>query len=75
MILNDAEPAVSNVEALKLFRRWQKYGKDNLSVVHFEKAMKLPHDIITPGTPGVPFEEINPRLINTVRDVHAKIGK
>jgi hypothetical protein len=66
---------VSNAEALKLFRRWQKHGKGNLSEVHFEKAMKLPHDIITPGTPGVPFEEINPRLINTVRDVHAKIGK
>lgn len=75
MILNDAEPAVSNAEALRLFRLWQKYGKGNLSEVHFEKDMKLPHDIITPGTPGVPIEDIHPRLINTVRDVHAKIGE
>lgn len=74
MILNDAEPAVSNAEAMRLFRLWQKYGKGNLSEVHFEKEMKLPHDIITPGTPGVPIEDIHPRLINTVRDVHAKIG-
>lgn len=74
MILNDAEPAVSNSEAMKLLRLWQKHGKENLSEAHFEKEMKLPHDIITPGTPGVPFEVINPRLINAVREVHAKIG-
>jgi carboxylesterase len=82
MILNDAEPAVSNAEAMRLFRLWQKHkrstpqsgsvdGKANLTEVHFEKEMKLPHDIITPGTPGVPIEQINPRLINTVRDMHA----
>jgi len=70
MILNDAEPAVSNAEAMRLFKLWQKHGKGNLSMVHFEKELKLPHDIITPGTPGVPMEEINPRLINTVRNVH-----
>jgi carboxylesterase len=71
MILNDAEPAVSNAEAMKLFRLWQKHSQGNLSEVHFEKEMKLPHDIITPGTPGVPIGEINPRLISAVRDVHA----
>jgi hypothetical protein len=56
---------------MKLFRLWQKNGKANLSEIHFEKEMKLPHDIITPGTPGVPLEIINPRLVNTVRDAHA----
>lgn len=71
-IINDAEPAVSNAEAMRLFRLWQKYDKGILSEVHFEKELRLPHDLITPGTPGVPMEEINPRLINTVRDVHAK---
>jgi carboxylesterase len=74
IILNDAEPAVSNAEALRLYRLWQKHSKANLSEVHFERDMRLPHDIITPGTPGVPIEVINPRLINAVRDVHAKIG-
>jgi hypothetical protein len=41
-----------------------------LSEVHFEKDLKLPHDIITPGTPGVPVEVTHPRLIRAVRDVH-----
>jgi pimeloyl-ACP methyl ester carboxylesterase len=72
MIINDAEPAVSNAEILRLTKLWQKHGNANLSEVHFEKEMKLPHDIITPGTPGVPMGEIQPRLINAVREIHIK---
>jgi carboxylesterase len=72
MIINDAEPAVSNAEILRFLKIWQKYGKQDLSEVHFEKEMKLPHDIITPGTPGVPIAEIQPRLMSVVRDKHAK---
>jgi len=71
LIINDAEPAVSNAEILKFLKLWQKHGKGKLNEVHFEKDMKLPHDIITPGTPGVPFDDIHPRLINAVRDMHA----
>ena len=71
MIINDAEPAVSNAEILKFIKLWQKHG-NNISEVHFEKEMRLPHDIITPGTPGVPIGEIQPRLINAVRELHAK---
>src|SRR5215212_1417772 len=70
LILNDAEPAVSNAEILKLLGLWRKSGKGNLSEIHFEKDLKLPHDIITPDTPGVPVEIINPRLISAVRDIH-----
>ena len=72
MIINDAEPAVSNAEILKFIKLWQKHGNVNVSEVHFEKEMKLPHDIITPGTPGVPIADIQPRLINAVRNIHAK---
>ena len=71
-IINDAEPAVSNPEALRLFRLWQRDGNANLSQVHFEKEMNLPHDIITPGTPGVPIQDIQPRLIGAIRDIHAR---
>jgi len=72
MIINDAEPAVSNAEIFRFFKLWQNHGEENLSEYHFEKDMKLPHDIITPGTPGVPIEAIQPRLINTVRETHVK---
>jgi carboxylesterase len=72
MIINDAEPAVSNAEILKFIKLWQKHSSTNLSEVHFEKEMKLPHDVITPGTPGVPIPEIQSRLIGVVRDLHSK---
>lgn len=72
MIINDAEPAVSNTEIVKFIKLWQKQGNVKVSELHFEKEMKLPHDIITPGTPGVPIGDIQPRLINAVRDTHAK---
>ena len=71
LIINDAEPAVSNAEIVRFLKLWQKHGNVNVSEVHFEKEMKLPHDIITPGTPGVPIAEIQPRLISAVRDTHA----
>jgi pimeloyl-ACP methyl ester carboxylesterase len=72
MIINDAEPAVSNAEIFKFVKLWQKHGKANLREYHFEKDMNLPHDIITPGTPGVPIGDVHPRLINAVRDTHVK---
>ena len=72
MVINDAEPAVSNPEIMRLLKSWQKHGKGNFSEFHFESAMKLPHDIITPGTPNLPIEEIHPRLIRAVQDTHAK---
>jgi len=71
MVINDAEPAVSNAEISRFLKLWQKHGERNLSEVHFEKEMNLPHDIITPGTPGVPMQVVQPRLIGAVREVHA----
>lgn len=72
MIINDAEPAISNAEILKFIKLWQKHGNVKISEIHFEKELSLPHDIITPGTPGVPIAAIQPRLINAVTNVHAK---
>jgi len=70
MVINDAEPAVSNPEIFRLLKLWKKHGKGNLSEYHFEKEMKLPHDIITPGTPGVPVGDVHPRLVNAIEAVH-----
>jgi carboxylesterase len=71
MIINDAEPAVSNAEILRLLKLWRKQGRGNINEYHFEKDMNLPHDIITPGTPGVPIADIQPRLIGAVREIQA----
>ena len=70
IIINDAEPAVSNAEISRVLNLWRNHGQANLSEIHFEKELKLPHDIITPGTPGVPVEITHPRLISAIRDTH-----
>jgi len=85
-VINDAEPVVSNPEISKLLKLWQRHkrsttvprafgggpvdGKGNLSEYHFEKELKLPHDLITPGTPGVPTGDVHSRLIDAVREIH-----
>ena len=72
VVINESEPAVSNAEIQKLLRSWKKHGNINVSEYRFEKDMKLPHDIITPGTPNLPIEIIHPRLISAIRDIHTR---
>jgi carboxylesterase len=74
MVINDSEPAVSNAEILKLIRVWKRNPDVNVTEHHFEREMKLPHDIITPGTPNLPIQDIHPRLINTVKEAHARVS-
>ena len=71
MIINDAEPSVSNPELSKLVTTWQKFRKENLSEYHFEKSLNLPHDLITPNPAILSVEESYPRLIKLVKDAHA----
>lgn len=71
MIINDAEPAVSNAEIARLIRLWRQQGASNVHEVHFEKELRLPHDIITPGTPGVPVAEVQRRLAGVIHRAHA----
>ena len=71
MIINDAEPSVSNAEILQLLTLWQKHGKGSLSKYHFGKDMELPHDLITIGTRNFPAEEVYARLVGAIKDTHA----
>ena len=73
VVINQAEPAVSNREIVKLMKLWRKHGRSDVGEYYFEKDMKLPHDIITPGTPDLPIQAIHPRLIGAVKDIHARM--
>jgi alpha-beta hydrolase superfamily lysophospholipase len=70
-VLNEAEPAISNVETDRILQLWKRHGNADITEYHFEKEMNLPHDIITPGTPNLPIELIHPRLVAAVKDIHA----
>lgn len=71
MIINDAEPAVSNAEIARLLRLWRRQGASNVREIHFEGDLNLPHDIITPGTAGVPIAEVQQRLTGVIQRAYA----
>jgi pimeloyl-ACP methyl ester carboxylesterase len=67
MVINDNEPGVNNQELFKVLADWEAHKNQTvLSTFHFERELKLPHDIITPGTPGVDIEIVYERLINLI---------
>jgi pimeloyl-ACP methyl ester carboxylesterase len=68
LITNLAEPGVSNPQCERLLAEWRKQGKKEIRTYQFDKEMKMPHDIITPGTPGVPVDIVYERLIQLINE-------
>jgi pimeloyl-ACP methyl ester carboxylesterase len=67
MVTNAAEPAVHNGMIDQLVQIWRRHSGARVHTYSFERTMNLPHDLITPGTPGVPTEEVYARLIEQVQ--------
>jgi carboxylesterase len=75
MVINDNEPGVNNKELSKVMADWQAHPQHPaLDVFHFDQRLKLPHDLITPGAPGVDIETVYPLLIEWVMAETAKAG-
>jgi alpha-beta hydrolase superfamily lysophospholipase len=70
MITNAAEPAVHNGMIDQLVKTWRQHGGARVHTYSFEQAMNLPHDLITPGTPGVPTEQVYTRLVEQIQALH-----
>ena len=70
MITNANDRSVNNAQLDGLMDAWRHHGVTDLRAYQFEKEMKMLHDIITPGTPGVPIEEVYTRLIKQVQNLH-----
>jgi carboxylesterase len=67
MVINDNEPGVNNKEVYKVMADWQAHqNHTRLGAFHFEKSLKLPHDLITPGTPGLDIETVYRLLIGRI---------
>ena len=63
---NDFDMGVSNVEIESLADLWKTHNPEKVNSYHFEREMKMLHDIITPGTPGIPTSEIYARILHEV---------
>jgi hypothetical protein len=69
---NDFDKGVSNAEIEKLIMLWEAYNPEKVNSYHFEREMKMLHDIITPGSPGVPTEEVYARILREVDALNKK---
>jgi len=70
---NDFDMGVSNAEIETLTRLWIEHKPEKVSSYHFDRDMKMLHDIITPGTPGIPTEEIYGRILLEVEALDQNI--
>jgi pimeloyl-ACP methyl ester carboxylesterase len=73
MVINDNEPGVNNPEVYKVMADWAAHpGGPALDAFHFDKSLKLPHDLITPGTPGLDIETVYRLLIGRIMEETAQ---
>ena len=70
---NDFDMGVSNAEIETLIELWKVHKPEKVGSYHFEREMKMLHDIITPGTPGIPTAEIYDRIIREVETLDETI--
>jgi hypothetical protein len=70
---NDFEAAVSNAEIGNLAALWKKRSPEKVSRYHFEREMKMLHDIITPGTPGISTQEVYARIVREVENLNKNV--
>jgi carboxylesterase len=69
-VTNACEPGVNNTAIDRLAAAWHQYDGVCVGSCVFESGMCLPHDLMTPGTPGVPTEKVYDRLVEQVRALH-----
>jgi hypothetical protein len=70
MITNADEPGVSNPLIYRLTARWRRRAPDRVHTYEFEAELNLPHDMICPGTPGLPTDLVYDRLVEQVIQLH-----
>lgn len=73
MLTNAYDVSVNRSQLYALRDMWASHPAVNVRWYEFEKEMKMLHDIITPGTPNIPTDEVYARLVNQVLALHQEI--
>ncbi len=60
------DPAVSNAEIRRMARKWQGYAPGAVTTYEFPQTLHLPHDIITPESPGTRVDIVYPKVIELI---------
>jgi len=72
MLINDYDPGVSRPKLLELTRLWRQWIDPRVAEVHFERELKMLHDIITPGLPNDPTPIVYPRIVQAIQEMHTQ---
>ena len=67
VITNDNDELVNNGVVAEFEEMWKQHGEENLVLFQFEKALGLPHDLITAIRPGARIDLVYPRLLELIR--------
>jgi carboxylesterase len=68
IVITNANDDSVNYDVIAEFEQlWQEHGEENLVTFQFEKALKLPHDLISPTRPGARIDLVYPKLLELIR--------
>ena len=67
VITNANDDSVNNGVIAEFEQIWREHGDENLVTFQFEKALKLPHDLITSTRPGEQIELVYPKLLELIQ--------
>lgn len=67
VITNADDNSVNNGVVAEFEKMWKRHGEDNLVTFQFEKALGLPHDLITSTRPGARIDLVYPKLLELIQ--------
>lgn len=66
VITNANDESVNNGVVAEFEQMWKEHGDENFAAFQFEKALGLPHDLITSIRPGARVDLVYPKLLELI---------
>jgi pimeloyl-ACP methyl ester carboxylesterase len=67
VITNANDESVNNGVVAEFEQMWKEHGDNNLVTFQFDKALGLPHDLITSIRPGARIDLVYPKLLELIQ--------
>jgi carboxylesterase len=67
VITNANDESVNNGVIAEFEKMWRDHGDESLAAFQFDKALGLPHDLITPTRPGAKIELVYPKILELIQ--------
>jgi carboxylesterase len=67
VVTNANDESVNNGVIAEFEKMWRDHGDESLAVFQFDKALGLPHDLITPTRPGARIDLAYPKILELIQ--------